>query len=686
MNKIFKTVVNKTTKQSTVASELAKGHGKLKNTFKAAVLSIALSLGLSSSSFAESNPASAALDKMVTYLNLFGEAEAAKLTQKLSGYMGDSNKKKPDNIADLLDQAGESIDKFDITSYKEKVNEIIAAIDKANANTPEASQPSNTPSTPAPSQPSNTPSAPAASQPSNTPSAPAAGNPLAELLKKMNDEVGKGGLTEETRAKAEELLVKILQNQATADPLVINNSGNKTVADDVGTVSVAGATAIDNNKHEGELPTNYDKNTQGGFSNLAVGPRSFVYKDGQVAVGVEANNNTRHLIGLSTDIGSRSTSVGYRANAVDTDSVALGSNSWGIGHKSTSVGSAASTYASGATALGSNTLAYSDYSLAIGYAAVAGIDKSSKDLIELKKLYSGVDENGKQVGDSLLSLAAKHNLNEQQMYEIKSLGYGSDGYNLGMLSKDDLLTYFKDFPDEIKTVLTQLNEVSKKVIAQQQKNPGSIAIGRETASYGENSVALGNNITTGLKNSVILGNKSDGSTTATASAKSQELNGETHTFAGTPSEENGVVSVGAKDKERQIKHVAPGEISEVSTDAVNGSQLYSLFVKSNTGVGSIANKVSKLEGRIGNVEKQISHNRTEARSGIAGAAAIAGLPEIHVNGKSMVSVAASNFKNQNAIAVGYTKLNDKGNLKFKLSGAATTNSDVITTIGVGYAW
>ena len=642
MNKIFKTVVNKTTKQSTVASELAKGHGKLKNTFKAAVLSIALSLGLSSSSFAESNPA---LDNLVTILNPV-DAEAAKLTQKLSGYMGDSNKKKPDNIAALLDQAGESIERFDLTSYKEKVNEIIAAIDKANANTPEASQPSNTPST------------------------PAADNPSADLLKKMYDEMNKGGLTEETRAKAQELLGKLIQ---TADPLVINNSGEKTVAEGKGTVSVAGATAID------------DEDTQGAFSNLAVGPRSFVNKNGQVAVGVEANDNTRHLTGL-TNIGYRSTSVGYRANAVDTDSVALGSNSWGIGHKSTSVGSEASAYAAGATALGSNTLAYSNYSLAIGFGAAAGIDKSSKELIELNKLYSGVDENGKKVEGSLFSLAAKHNLNEEQMYKIKSLGYGPDKYNLGMLSTDNLVARFEDFPDEIKTVLTQLNTLSKEVIKQEEKMRGAIAIGRETLSYGENSVALGNEIRTALKNSVILGNKSDGSTTATASAKSQELNGETHTFAGTPSEENGVVSVGAKDKERQIKHVAPGEISEVSTDAVNGSQLYSLFVKSNTGVGSIANKVSKLEGRVGNVEKQISHNRTEARSGIAGAAAIAGLPEIHVNGKSMVSVAASNFKNQNAIAVGYTKLNDKGNLKFKLSGAATTNSDVITTIAVGYAW
>lgn len=665
MNKIFKTVVNKTTKQSTVASELAKGHGKLKNTFKAAVLSIALSLGLSSSSFAETNPQ---LDAMVQELTAI-DADAAKLVQKLGNYMGDTSKKLPGNIDALFGEADALLNqemflaalskrKPDLTSYKDKLNGILAEIDKANANTAETSQPSNTPSTPE------------ASQPSNTPSAPAADNPSADLLKKMYDEINKGGLTEETRAKAQELLGKLIQ---TADPLVINNSGNKTVAEGKGTVSVAGATAID------------DEDTQGAFSNLAVGPRSFVNKNGQVAVGVEANDNTRHLTGL-TNIGYRSTSVGYRANAVDTDSVALGSNSWGIGHKSTSVGSEASAYAAGATALGSNTLAYSNYSLAIGFGAAAGIDKSSKELIELNKLYSGVDENGKKVEGSLFSLAAKHNLNEEQMYKIKSLGYGPDKYNLGMLSTDNLVAHFEDFPDEIKTVLTQLNTLSKEVIKQEEKMRGAIAIGRETLSYGENSVALGNEIRTALKNSVILGNKSDGSTTATASAKSQELNGETHTFAGTPSEENGVVSVGAKDKERQIKHVAPGEISEVSTDAVNGSQLYSLFVKSNTGVGSIANKVSKLEGRVGNVEKQISHNRTEARSGIAGAAAIAGLPEIHVNGKSMVSVAASNFKNQNAIAVGYTKLNDKGNLKFKLSGAATTNSDVITTIGVGYAW
>ena len=122
---------------------------------------------------------------------------------------------------------------------------------------------------------------------------------------------------------------------------------------------------------------------------------------------------------------------------------------------------------------------------------------------------------------------------------------------------------------------------------------------------------------------------------------------------------------------------------------MNGAQLHETNIRVNAveaRVSNLDNQIGRMNGRIGSLEKQVSKNKEEARSGIAGSAAIAGLPEIHMNGKSMVSVAGSNFKNQNAIAVGYTKLNDKGNLKFKLSGAATSNNDFITTIGLGYAW
>ncbi len=53
-----------------------------------------------------------------------------------------------------------------------------------------------------------------------------------------------------------------------------------------------------------------------------------------------------------------------------------------------------------------------------------------------------------------------------------------------------------------------------------------------------------------------------------------------------------ILSVGAKGAERQIKNVAAGQISENSTDAVNGSQLYA----TNKIIGNVADSVKNVIG------------------------------------------------------------------------------------------
>ena len=54
--------------------------------------------------------------------------------------------------------------------------------------------------------------------------------------------------------------------------------------------------------------------------------------------------------------------------------------------------------------------------------------------------------------------------------------------------------------------------------------------------------------------------------------------GETYTWAGgTRVEAGDVVSIGSKKYERQLINLAPGDVSMSSTDAINGSQLYSLI-------------------------------------------------------------------------------------------------------------
>ena len=103
----------------------------------------------------------------------------------------------------------------------------------------------------------------------------------------------------------------------------------------------------------------------------------------------------------------------------------------------------------------------------------------------------------------------------------------------------------------------------------------SAALGNNTYAAGNASVAIGSNASAQNANDVALG---AGSVTATphmgTTATQVTLNGTTTTFAGPASVAAGVVSVGSNGKERQIQNVAAGELSAVSTDAVNGSQLY----------------------------------------------------------------------------------------------------------------
>ncbi|AXT96355.1 cell surface protein [Moraxella catarrhalis] len=142
----------------------------------------------------------------------------------------------------------------------------------------------------------------------------------------------------------------------------------------------------------------------------------------------------------------------------------------------------------------------------------------------------------------------------------------------------------------------------------QAKGTGSFAAGVENQANADNAVALGNkNIIKG-ENSVAIGSnntidgndKKDvfilGSNTDTKDAQSgsvllgHETAGKAATavkgvtvgdlslkgFSGVSEANSGTVSVGKKGKERQIVNVGAGKISDDSTDAVNGSQLYAL--------------------------------------------------------------------------------------------------------------
>ncbi|WP_273636918.1 YadA-like family protein [Moraxella catarrhalis] len=143
------------------------------------------------------------------------------------------------------------------------------------------------------------------------------------------------------------------------------------------------------------------------------------------------------------------------------------------------------------------------------------------------------------------------------------------------------------------------------------RGKGSVAIGsNNTVAQGqENVFILGSNTNTtnAQSGSVLLGNHTAGKQATTVN--NAKVNGLTlENFAGT-SVANGVVSVGRAGGERQIVNVGAGQISDTSTDAVNGSQLYALA----TAVAKNKADITKNTENIKNLEVATLGNHADVQ-------------------------------------------------------------------------
>ncbi|WP_068269006.1 OmpA family protein [Caviibacter abscessus] len=132
----------------------------------------------------------------------------------------------------------------------------------------------------------------------------------------------------------------------------------------------------------------------------------------------------------------------------------------------------------------------------------------------------------------------------------------------------------------------------------------SYAIGNFTTVYASETVALGSGIHAKQENSVFLGYNSSGYTPSGANTKGMDQtygnenvdDVELKNFAGTT---KGIVTIGAQGMERRIQNVSSGLIGKTSTDAVNGSQLYSVTVALNDKIKKLIENGLKFAGNSG---------------------------------------------------------------------------------------
>ena len=220
----------------------------------------------------------------------------------------------------------------------------------------------------------------------------------------------------------------------------------------------------------------------------------------------------------------------------------------------------------------------------------------------------------------------------------------------------------------------------------------SYAIGNNNKinSNSKNTFILGNNVEVGagMEGAVVLGNKS----TADKATKesSAKVNGITYDrFAGQAKGEGMILSVGAKNAERQIKNVAAGEISKNSTDAVNGSQLYA----TNKIIGNVADSVKNVIG--GNAKVNEDGKISASDIGGTGQKTIndairsinnnntSGNKYIAINVPTKESVVPSVSEGSNSIAIGAGSSDDKRKNVVSVGNAKTGLNRTITNVAPG---
>lgn len=123
-----------------------------------------------------------------------------------------------------------------------------------------------------------------------------------------------------------------------------------------------------------------------------------------------------------------------------------------------------------------------------------------------------------------------------------------------------------------------------------------------------------------------------------------------------------------------------------------GEQIQNLATNTNSAIRSTQSRVSdntasinKLNSNFSNLKSTVDDNRKEANAGIAGATAIASMPQVKSGDSFMVSAGAGTFNSESAVAVG-ASFNAGDHTVIKAGVSADTQSDFGAGVGVGFSY
>ncbi|MEH3098761.1 YadA-like family protein [Sphingomonas adhaesiva] len=131
----------------------------------------------------------------------------------------------------------------------------------------------------------------------------------------------------------------------------------------------------------------------------------------------------------------------------------------------------------------------------------------------------------------------------------------------------------------------------------------------------------------------------------------------------------------AGDKPVGLHNLAPGV---ADNDAVNVAQLNGAMKSAvDTANAYTDQRVAALSFDLGRVNRDVN-------AGVAGAMAIAGMPQPFEEGRSMFSLGAGTFQGQSAVAMGVSRIMTDGHTIIKLGATYNSRKRVGANVGVGY--
>ena len=366
-----------------------------------------------------------------------------------------------------------------------------------------------------------------------------------------------------------------------------------------------------------------------GNQNTIDGNQANAFGDGNTVTGAFAQAfgdsnviNGTNAIGYGYNNTVAGTTTNYRDRTFDNepDSATLLNGSWNS--NSVAIGSKNTALGSSALAVGNEAKAKMSETIAIGHEAQA--DKTW-----------GIAIGTRATASDVRSLALGH--------QAKSTGYKANAIGADATANGN-------HANAIGSSATATGDHAQAFGAgAQATGVRTNVFGSDAAATADYSIAIGNKANASTANSIALG--ADSTTRSATNVTSATVAGHTYGgFAGTSPV--GSVSVGKAGQERQIHNVAAGKISADSTDAVNGSQLYSVANDLQTQInnstpGQINNNITNLNNRVGNVEKRV--NKVGA-----GSAALAALHPLDFNPDDKWTIAAGygHYHNANSAALG----------------------------------